>query len=312
MSENLKQGWQNAPQLNKLAAAQQGGSRGAQLWGVEIDGTMETIYQITPGGNWSDWRGSDWAGPGYPKQVYDLAVEQQINGCVQFWGLDGNLELWTTSQSSPGGNWVPWTGPGWNKSPKGMKRIASCRQDPTRGSSVWGICDDFSLINCYQPTPGGQWTAWQPWQATPQKSQFAEIAAAEQQGHAQLWAIDTDRQLWFCWETDPGKSWTVWHGPNWGGAPKLINITSCQQGGTRGSQLWGITEDYTLISNYQITPGGNWSGWSTGSWLNAPPVFEITAAEQNNGCVRFWALTLQQELISTGQTSPGGNWTGWS
>ena len=46
-------GWQNAPALNKLAASQQGGNRGAQLWGVQINGTLNTIYQITPGGGWS-------------------------------------------------------------------------------------------------------------------------------------------------------------------------------------------------------------------------------------------------------------------
>ena len=313
MPEKRKHGWENAPQLNRLTSAQQGGNRGAQLWGVQVNGTMDTIYQITPGGDWSPWLGSDWAGPGYPKGVNDLTAAQASNLVVQFWGLDVNLELWTTSQITPGGSWVPWQGPRWNNAPKGMKRLAACRQAGTKGTLLWGIAEDYSIINCYQQTQGGpQWSNWQPWQATPQKSQFAEIAAAEQEGHAQLWGLDTDRQLWFCWQTSPGSSWTEWHGPNWGGAPKLVNITACQQGGTRGSQVWGITEDYTLISNYQITPGGQWSGWSTGSWLNAPQVHEITAAEQNNGCVRFWALTLHEELISIGQTSPGGDWGDWS
>src|SRR5258708_39908332 len=99
MSEKRKPGWQNAPQLNLLAAAQQGGDRGAQLWGLQVDGAMNTIYQTSPGGSWSEWLGSDWAGPGFPKQTYELAAAQEINGCVQFWGLDGNLELWTTSQT---------------------------------------------------------------------------------------------------------------------------------------------------------------------------------------------------------------------
>ena len=313
MSEKRNQCWQNAPQLNKLASAQQGGNRGAQLWGVQINGTMNTIYQITPGGSWSQWMGNDWAGPGYPQQTYELTAAEQSNACVQFWGLDLNLELWTTSQSSPGGDWAGWSGPGWNKAPKGMKRLAACRQGGAKGLLLWGICEDFSLVNCYQPTPGGQWSAWQSWPATPVKSQFAEIAAAEQDGHAQLWALDTDRHLWASRQTTRGGSWTPWEGPNWLGAPSLINITVCQQGGTRGSQIWGITEDYTLISNFEITPGGGkWNGWSTSSWMKAPQVYELTAAQQNNGCIEFWALTLQQELISISQTSPGGDWGPWS
>ena len=312
MSAKPKKQWQNAPQLNNIAAAQQGGSRGAQLWGLQSKGDMNTIYQITPGGSWSEWQGNDWAGPGFPKQTLELAAAQEINGCVQFWGLDGNLELWTTSQSSPGGNWVPWSGPNWNNAPKGMKRLASCRQGTTSGSLLWGISEDFSLIGCNQPTPGGKWSGWESWPATPQKSQFAQIAAAEQDGHAQLWGLDTKRQLWASWQITRGGSWTPWAGPNWDGAPELVNITACQQGGSRGTQIWGITSDYTLISNFQIAPGDKWSGWSTGSWMSAPQVYELTAAEQNNGCVRFWALTLHQELISISQTSPGGDWGPWS
>jgi hypothetical protein len=313
MSEKTNQGWHNAdPQLNKLAAAQQGGNRGAQLWGVQYNGTVNTIYQVTPGGSWSQWMGPDWAGPGFPSQIYELAAAQQTNGCVQFWGLDVNLELWTTSQSSPGGDWVAWAGPNWNNAPKGMKRLAACRQGGGLGTQLWGICEDLSIITCQQKTPGGTWSAWQAWAATPQKSQFVEIAAAEQDGHAQLWGLDTKQQLWASWQTTRGGSWTPWAGPNWNGAPCLCNITACQQGGTRGSQVWGITKDYTLISAYQNTPGGSWSGWSQGSWLNAPQIYELTAAEQNNGCIEFWALTLDQVLISISQTSPGGDWGKWT
>jgi hypothetical protein len=45
--------WQNAPTLTKITASQQGGNRGAQLWGVQANGTLNTIYQVTPGGGWS-------------------------------------------------------------------------------------------------------------------------------------------------------------------------------------------------------------------------------------------------------------------
>ena len=306
-------GWQNAPALNKLTASQQGGSRGAQLWGVQYNGNLNTIYQETPGGGWSSWLGKDWAGPGYPAQVYELTAAQQNNGCVQFWALDMKLQLWTTGQTSPGGNWTPWSGPNWNKAPTGMKRIAASQQGGPRGAQLWAVAEDYSLITCYQTTAGGSWSAWQPWPPTPQNSQFIEITAAQQNdGRVQLWALDTKRQLWSCYQTSPGGDWSGWSSPNWDGAAKLSNIAVCQQGGSRGAQIWGITEDYTLVSDYQVSPGGNWSGWSKGSWLNAPQVYELTAAQQNNGCVQLWAITLKQVLISISQTSPGGNWTAWS
>jgi len=99
---------------------------------------------------------------------------------------------------------------------------------------------------------------------------------------------------------------------SWENAPTVNTLTASQQGGTRGAQLWGIRRDYTLVTDYQVSPGGGWSGWSTESFFGAPPVFELTAAEQNNGCVQLWAVTNMQQLISISQTSPGGNWGGWS
>src|ERR1043166_7069403 len=81
-SKTPSKGWQNAPALNKLTASQQGGSRGAQLWGVAFNGRLYSIYQESPGGGWSQWA-ADWAGPGNPKQFYELTAAQQNNGCVQ-------------------------------------------------------------------------------------------------------------------------------------------------------------------------------------------------------------------------------------
>lgn len=306
-------GWQNSPVLDKLTASQQGGNRGAQLWGVQMNGTLNTIYQVTPGGGWSQWLGPTWAGPNYPKQVYELGSAQQNNGCVQFFGLDVRLQLWTTGQSAPGGDWTPWLGPNWNNTPKGMTRVAACQQGGSRGAQLWGITEDKGLATCYQLTPGGNWSGWKTWRATPQNSQFIELAAAQQNdGRVQLWAIDTKLQLWSWYQNSPGGNWTAWSAPKWDGAPALRNIIACQQGGSRGAQLWGIKSDLTLISNFQITPGGNWSGWSSGSWEKAPPVYELAAAQQNNGCVMLWAVTTDQVLTAIGQTSPGGDWGKWS
>jgi hypothetical protein len=305
--------WQNAPKLNKLTASQQGGNRGAQLWGTQVNGTLNTIYQVTPGGGWSQWLGPNWAASNNPPQIYELAAAQQNDGRVQFWGLDMRLQLWTTWQTSPGGNWSGWSGPNWNNAQPGMKRISASQQGGTRGAQLWGITQDYELVTCYQITAGGNWSGWQGWPATPNESQFIEITAAQQNdGRVQLWALDTYRQLWSCWQTSPGGNWTGWSGPNWDGAPRLSNIAACQQGGSRGAQLWGITENYTLITDYQVSPGGNWSGWSSDSFFGCGPCYELTAAQQNNGCVQLWVVLLNQNLTSISQLSPGGNWGGWS
>ena len=65
--------WQNAPSLNKLTAAQNGGNRGAQLWGVDVRGKLYTIYEKTPGGEWSNWITNEWAPVNHPKYVFERA-----------------------------------------------------------------------------------------------------------------------------------------------------------------------------------------------------------------------------------------------
>ena len=111
--------WQNAPALNKLTASQQGGKRGAQLWGVDFKGTLHTIYQKTPGGDWSNWLGPDWGGPKYPKQVYELAAAQQRDGRVILFTLDMKRHLRINSQREPGGDWSGWKDIETNGAPDG-------------------------------------------------------------------------------------------------------------------------------------------------------------------------------------------------
>ena len=307
-----KRGWHNAPSLNKLAASQQGGSRGAQFWGVAYNGRLYSTYQESPGGGWSAWL-ADWAGHGNPTEFYELTAAQQNNGCVRFWALDLKLQLWTTGQTSPGSNWTKWEGPNWNNSPKGMKRIAASQQGGSRGAQLWAVTEDYVLVSTFQETPGGNWSAWQPWPATPQNSQFIEVTASQQNdGRVQLWALDTKLQLWSCYQTSRGGNWSSWSAPNWEGAPKLKNIAACQQAGSRGAQLWGINEDYQVVSIYQVSPGGNWSGWLTGNWEWGPLAYEVIAAQQNNGCVQLCAITLDGVLTSISQLAPGGNWGKWN
>ena len=256
--------------------------------------------------------GPGWTQTGGPSQYTNITASQQNDGRVQLWALDDKGQLWTIWQTTPGGDWVEWTGPNWNSAPV-LQEICACQQGGDRGAQLWGTTEDNTLVTCFQGTPGGGWSAWGPWPAVPDKTQFVQLAAAQQNdGRVQLWAVDTDLQLWSTWQTSPGGDWTGWSGPNWDDAPLVTNIAASQQGGTRGAQLWAITQDYALISDYQDTAGGGWSGWSAPDSEGAPSVIQIAAAQQNNGNVQFWAITSDEVLTGISQTSPGGDWGSWS
>src|SRR5690349_1278646 len=135
--------WQNAPVLTKLTASQQGGNRGAQLWGVDYKGALHTIYQQTPGGEWSNWLGPGWAGTHRPKQVYELAAAQQSDGRVMLFVLDHYRELWTITQHSPGGDWAGWQQPEWNGMPKGkLTKLCAAPHGSKGFGQMWALTND--------------------------------------------------------------------------------------------------------------------------------------------------------------------------
>lgn len=99
--------WNNAPRLNLIAASQQGGPRGAELWGVDTSAQLRSTYQVTPGGSWSDWSGV-WNGAS-PGQLISVTAAQQNDGTVRIWALDASNLLYSNSQTAPGGNWTGWS-----------------------------------------------------------------------------------------------------------------------------------------------------------------------------------------------------------
>jgi hypothetical protein len=301
--------WQNAPPLVRIAASQQGGTRGAQIWGITEKYTLITNFQETPGGIWAGWSPMG-SGP-VQAGVSEVTAAQQNDGRVELWVTDPEEQLWTMWQTSPGGNWSGWAGPNWNSAPL-LSTIAACQQGGARGAQLWGITNENVLITCFQVSPGGGWSAWDTSSFLDAPPAFAVTAAQQNNGCVQIWMLDEDQQLMSASQTSPGGDWTGWSAPKWNGAPQLMEIVACQQGGARGAQLWGIDPGYALWSTYQETPGGTWSSWIGPNWEGATKLAQLAAAQQNNGCVELWGIDTNLAVKTISQTSPGGDWTVWS
>jgi hypothetical protein len=201
--------------------------------------------------------------------------------------------------------------PSWYDAPP-LLQIAASQQGGARGAQAWGVTDAYALITNFQLTPGGAWSGWQPFNLG-LTAKVLQVAACQQNdGCCQLWITDSDQQLWSIWQTSPGGDWSGWDGPRWNKAPLLSQLACAQQGGSRGAQLWGTTDQDMLISCYQETPGGNWSAWMPGSWLSAPPTLDVAACQQNDGRVQIWILDQKMQLWSAWQTSPGGDWVAFT
>ena len=304
--------WHNAPVLTKLTASQQSGKHGAQLWGVDLKGTLYTTYQKTPGGTWTHWMSSGWAEKNYPRQVFELASAQRYDDSTQLWVLDTQHQIWTTWQASPGGHWHPWQGPGWNDVPSHLKlkKISATQLAGSHGAQFWGITDDGVLIGCTQIAPAGDYTPWQEWTRTPQHSRWIEVSGCKQgNGFGVLWGIDEELQLWCMFQKVEGGEWGPWQGPNWNNAPRVRNLAAVEMGAQKGGCVWIITHDYKFYKSIQSAPGSpEWWPWSPGDYKESLLGYEITAAGQNNGLQMIWGVSLKQDLHGQSTSKDSQDW----
>jgi hypothetical protein len=285
------------------------------------NGEVCAAYELSEENTWSDWVCGQWAGPGGPEKVIDIAASDLGNGCLQFWAIDNEGQVWAVREAEPGvvfKDWSKWP----DNAPyhqKGMRRLVAAPDSAAPGGArVWAINLNNSLLTVGEITPGGQWGWEQPYVVGKQPSYSDVTAIQHADGRQQVWTLDSKR-LMSIWQNQPGgdwsSGWNTWPAeqpfPVWENAPPLIGITACDQSGGRGAAVWGVTEDHTLICNYQESPGSSWNGWSQGNWLDAPPVSTLTASQLSNGAVQLWVLTTDGWLFSTKQKAAGGDWGNW-
>jgi hypothetical protein len=97
-----------------MAAAEQGGERGVEVWTIDKGGRIWTLHQHQAGAAWSLWEGPGFAGQA--KEFSRLAAARQNDGTVMLLAVTRKKSaLWTVAQKSPGGDWGDWkqmSGPG--------------------------------------------------------------------------------------------------------------------------------------------------------------------------------------------------------
>lgn len=203
-----KVGGQRRP-FRHIAASQQGGSRGVELWASDDDGQVWTLFQLTPGGPWSQWEG-----PGFKRQptpLFKLAAAQQNNGNVMFWGLDRNGQLWCIGQDRPGGDWGGWNGPGTGGQPEPFVEIAASEQHGARDVQLWAVGASGQIWTLLKMNAGAPWSTWEGPRFKNQPAPMRKLAAAVQNtGCVMLFAVDDADQLWTIAQRSPGGEWGPW------------------------------------------------------------------------------------------------------
>eukprot|EP01037_Dinobryon_pediforme_P035578 gene35578-42037_t len=137
----------------------------------------------------------------YAGYISDITAAQQSgNRGVELWAIDATGQLWTIYQTTPGGAWSNWEGPGFKNQPTPMKLLTQAGQN-TGDLEVFTIDTSGNLWTIKQTSPGGDWGPWStmampPANQTTGWSQIGSGYAGIVGASGVLYAIDAQGAPW--------------------------------------------------------------------------------------------------------------------
>jgi hypothetical protein len=300
--------------IQAIAAGTQSGKYGACLFTLDASGALSfTTQEFAGSDDWQVWQGPSFAAQ--PKPGAQIACAGQNNGCLMLAMLDLDGMTWTLQQDHASGGWGHWQGPGIAGQKGGWAAIAAGEQTGARGIQLMAADDEGEVWSCYQMNPGADWSGWTTGLAVLSGGQsFAagELALSGQNNGMLMLLAAAKGEIAALPQTQAGGAWGAWTPLGLGGQTVPVkNICACQQGGTRGVQLWGLDGQGKVQTLFQDTAGGQWDKWQLFLDNQPEPFVRIAAAGQNNGCTAFFGVGEAGDLWEVRQTAPGGGWGKW-
>jgi len=301
--------------IQALAAGRAAQEPGTGLFALDGTGRLWINIQPDPGGDWDGWVGG---GLGQPALGQNIAVAGQNDGTLMLAMTDLTGMVWTWAETRQGG-WGGWAGPGVGGEEFSFISIAAGEQTGPRGAQLVGVDGLGEIWACYQMNPGADWSGWTRGVGNNNGGdtfRIGEVALGGQNNGCLMLVAEAGGIIGVVPQVQPGGTWGDWSFPNEAG-PTLNGICACQQGGSRGVQLWGLDTAPATMGQiwtlFQDSPGGPWDPWQGPGFLSQPePFLTLAAANQSNDCTILFGVGITGNLWTIGQTSPGGGWGAWA
>ena len=247
---------QPAP-ASKIAAAGQNDGR-LMLVMLDTQGMTWTLGQDSPSGGWGGWQGPCVGGEKF--SYSDVAAGQQGgDGGIRICTADPMGKIWELYQTTPGGAWSNWEGPGLSNQPASAGEVALASQND--GNLMLFAEGGGKVMAVAQLSPGGDWGEWQQLSAP---LPLVSLCAAQQGGDrgVQLWAIDqTSGQIWTILQEGAGGNWSDWKGPGFHRQPESFQRLAAADQGDGCCLLLATGMDGEIWATGQASPGGDWGDW---------------------------------------------------
>jgi hypothetical protein len=198
----------------------------------------------------------------------------------------------------------------------GIRAMAAATESGARGACLFVLDEHGSLSFTAQEQPGGYWQVWQGPSFGGQPAPGAALACAGQNdGRLMLAMLDESGQAWTMAERKEGGGWGGWQGPGVGhqGRP-FTAIAAGQLSGPRGIALMATDAEGQVWICYQMNPGADWSGWTTGLATSSGgqqfAADQLALAGQAGGALILFALS--DGRVAALPQRPDALWGPWS
>jgi len=291
-----------------------------QVWAVRDDGSVWTTWQQNA--NQADWIlfTDRWAEtPSF--RVQSAAVAPVFGGRLQFWAVDSEGAIWsTTARQRPSDTWAPWTDRWAARRPSFRSESIAAAPLSDGRLQVWAVDSEGRIHSCWQKERGtrGEWTAWRKnW--TRRSHTFRAVcttAAPLSDGRLRFWAIDADGAIWSCTKesADSSAKWNDWTNGWAGGAQAFRAVRVAAVLLSDGClQVWAVGEDGAIRSCRMTSdaPSSTWTAW-TEEWAAETSPFEaisICAAPWEDGGPQLLTVNAEGDLWTCRRS--GDDWTAY-
>jgi uncharacterized phage protein gp47/JayE len=277
-------------QIDMLAVGQNQDGR-LEVFARSLDKALWHIWQLTPGGNWSQWarRGG--------QQIDMLAVGQNEDGRLEVFARGLDKALWHIWQESFMGliSWSEWKSLGQQ-----IDMLAVGKNQDGR-LEVFARGPDKALWHIWQESFMGL-ISWSEWKSLGQ--QIDMLAVEENQdGRLEVFARGADKALWHIWQKSPNNGWSKW--ASLGGQIDMLAVGQ-NQGGRL--EVFARGPDKTLCHIWQLTPGGNWSQWAR---RGGQQIDMLAVGQNQDGRLEVFARGLDKALWHIWQKFANNGWDTW-
>lgn len=277
-----------------------------EVFSVTQDGAIWHIWQLLPGGPWTQWAGlAPPAGLTAPP-----VVSSNLDGRMEVFAVQSG-SLWHIWQTAPNNGWSPG---GLLGSPAaGILGDVGIGNNQDGRIEVFAVGSDGELYHLWQVAPNSGWTGWSTLGSPPSGIPVGgPCVGSNADGRLEVFLMARDGQIWHLWQVAPNSGWSTWASL---GGPSAAIVNGAPFLGRNADgrlEIFVTGDDGNIYHVWQMAPNSGWSAWSPiAAQLTVPLLGLGQVVSNQNGALQVLTTGADGALWTISQTAPNNGWSAW-